>query len=124
MNQKTDLREEIERLLQAHSSGLTSAQLAERTGGDPELIKSILGRLKRSHAAKAVKPGSPNTKYIAITVDYSTSNPNRINVMSGHYIPERDNPSMPSRPGSDQHEQYGSRIGNQIFYRDGTVKQT
>lgn len=122
MNQKTDLREEIERLLQAHPSGLTSAQLAERTGGDPELIKSILGRLKRSLAAKAVKPGSPNTKYIAITVDYSTSNPNRINVMAGTYQPQRDNPSMPSRPGSDQHEQYGSRIGNLIFHRDGTVK--
>ena len=121
MNQKSDLREEIERLIQAHPSGLTSAQIIERTGGEPDLVRSIINRLKRTHAARALSPGAPNTRYVAIDPD-KVIEVKRISMQDGDYVPERDNPAAPMRPGSCEHESCPSRIGNRLFYLDGRVE--
>ncbi len=37
------------------------------------------------------------------------------------YIPAIHNPSRPARPGSEEFLSYPSRVGNRLFYRDGTV---
>lgn len=51
----------------------------------------------------------------------SIAAPDRFNKMAGTYVPSRDNPIEPRRPRSDQHEQYGSRIGNVLYFRDKTI---
>lgn len=118
---KTDLRKEIEALLQRHPGGLTAAQLAERTQADIGIVRSIVGRLRDKLLIHATRPGNSQTAYRWQTEPPMTTPPNRINKMDGRYIEARDNPPAPRRPGSDQHEQYGSRMGNVITYRDKTI---
>lgn len=53
----------------------------------------------------------------------SIAQPNRLDMRAGgDYIPEKHNPRAPRRPGADQHERYGSRIGDRIYFRDGRVE--
>lgn len=52
----------------------------------------------------------------------SIAQPNRFDMREGVYRPEKHNPRAPKRPGSDDHERYGSRMGDRIYYRDGRVE--
>lgn len=123
MSEKSQLRIEIEALLKRHPHGLNTKQIAERVGAELGQVQGVLGKLRDQCLVRPA--GKANAPYIWINQEAKVTEalPNRISKMSGVYIPARDNEVSPKRPGSDQHELYGSRIGNKIFYRDGRVEE-
>ena len=125
MSEISPLRKEIERLLAMHPHGLTVHQIIERTEGGPDVVRSILGRMRDSGLIRSSHPGKHNTVYSfkppKEDKEPSMADPNRINKMAGVYNPERDNPSAPRRPNCDQSDQCGSRIGDVVYYRDKTI---
>lgn len=40
------------------------------------------------------------------------------------YVPARDNPRTPPRPGSEDFLKYPSRMGSRLVYRDGRIERT
>lgn len=119
---RTQLRQDIESLLQRNPSGLTVPQLVERTGADIDAVRSIIGRLRDKLLIRATKPGNSNTAYHWARGDMENNTPpNKINKMDGKYEPLELLP-FDGRPEANQHEAYGTRVGNKIYYRDGRVE--
>lgn len=119
---KTDLRKEIEALLQQHPQGLSAMVLAQRTGAELDLVRSIIGRLRDKLKLRPEKRGKNQTQYIWMNQNVSAAKSNGINKMEGRYLCPELRP-FTGRPGCNQHEQFGSRIGNTIFHRDGTIEK-
>lgn len=121
---RSDLRKEIEHLLQRHPSGLTAVQLADRTQAELPLVRSVIGRLRDKLKVKPAKPGNSNTPYKWMTDSAAPSiaKPDRINKMQGTYTCPELKP-FTGRPGCNQHEQFGSRIGDVVYHRDNTIEK-
>ena len=122
MSEMSWLRKEMERLLQLYPHGISTSEMARRARSDVDHVRSIIGRMKHAGQVRSDKSGK-QTVYVwsDAASKPSMANPNQINRLAGDYIPERDNPPAPRRPGCDQHEQCGSRIGNVLYFRDKTI---
>ncbi len=122
MSEMSWLRKEMERMLQLYPTGISSTEMARRAQADPDTVRSVIGRMKSQCQIRSIKSGR-HTLYVWVDGNKkpSMANPNQINRMAGDYTPDRDNPPARRRPGCDQHEQCGSRIGNVLYFRDKTI---
>ena len=122
MPNKTDLCRELEKLLAKHPTGLTALELAKRVDVDLQDVRGTLSNMRTREVIGSTDPHKHSTRYYLITHDVVVAAPNTTSRMEGVYIPARDNPPMPGRPGMDDHMQFGSRMGQVIHFRDGTKK--
>ena len=118
---RTDLRREIEHLLDLNPSGLSAAELAERTAADLIHVRSIISRLRERNIVRSAKPGAPNTPYVKTDTVTTIAQPNTINKVSGNYVPPVWGHEI-ARPEGNHHQQHGSRRGNHIYHLDGRVE--
>jgi hypothetical protein len=81
---RSDLRIEIEGLLQRNPSGLTCKQIAERTEGNISHIRGVINRLRDYGRIRALSPGSTHTAYAWCTGQGITT-ANQIDKMAGVY---------------------------------------
>lgn len=118
------LTEEIIHVLKKHDTfGLNAAEIAEKINADVNEVRRQIRSLLKKSKIYSSTPNSSNTKYLIQSFASQIAKPTQINKMAGVYRPERDNPTSPRRPGHDQHENCGSRMGNTIFFRDGRIQK-
>lgn len=122
MIEKSKLRIEIEALLKRNPNGLNTRDIAERVGADLVQVQRVITRLREQLSVRPT--GKHNAPYVWINDGDKVTEalPNRISKMSGLFVPSRDSEISPKRPGSDQHELYGSRFGDWVHYRNGSKK--
>lgn len=119
---RSDLRKELERLLQQYPRGITAADLAQRTQADAGLVRQTISRLHTKGLIRSTDPGKPSTKYVWFNESMAVAASSRSDKTQDDYEPAIHNPPLPGRPKQDDHHQHGSRMGDWIVYRDGTKK--
>lgn len=118
------MTEEIIGLLKRNETfGLNAKEIAEHLNADVLTVRRHVRNLIQKCKIYSSSPSSSKTKYLIQQLADPIARPNTIQKMAGVYRPERDNPTSPRRPGHDQHENCGSRMGNTIFFRDGRIQK-
>lgn len=120
--QKKTIKDRVSDLIMLSAEPITAPQIVSRLKVDADSVYSSIRRLMSERVLTTHRVDGATTAYTWRGKSDAPRAPGRrVNVMSGDYVPSELKP-FDGRPNCNQHEDYPSRMGSLLIYRDKSIQ--